>query len=382
MGLGALLQKEEKLMKLKYVLVLFSLILCLPLSACADKLKLDETTISLVMGIDKGEKDKFTIFQSNPVFSEEAQESTDIIQVEAATIREARKKLDSHSSGNVLTRKLQVLLISKEVLKETGIFPHLDVFYRDPKNAINARIAVVDGTIKEVIEFNPKDKPRLSIYLSELIDTTKRNESTVRTTFQRFTWQNYEKGITPMLTEIKLKKDEFEVTGTALLRKNGLYAMSLTKDESALLLLMRKKFEYPVPLTLRLNNEDKKEGQQTVSFDIHNVSYQVDTKYNRGKFNFIIDLEMEVLITENNSDFKADDLELSEHIAKAFKRDLDQLIKKVQDQELAPFGLGVHARAFEYNHWKEVEDDWPKALSEAEISVNTKVKIKGSGIVK
>lgn len=368
-------------MKIRKILSIFFVCVLIFLSGCSDKLELDETTISLVMGIDKGEKEKFTIYQSNPVFSEEAKESVDVIQVEASTIREARKKLDAQSSGNVLTRKLQVLLISKEVLKETNIFPYLDVFYRDPKNAINARIVVVDGDVKEIVESKFEDKPRIAVYLSELIDTTKRNESTVRTTFQRFHWQTSEKGITPMVAEIKKVGEEIEVMGTALLNKEGLYTMSLDKPESALLLLLRKKIQFPVPLTLKLDDQSQKNKQQAISLDVHNVKYQVDTSYEKDKFVFNISLGMNVSITENLTHLPLDSRETAKQIENAFKRDIDNMIKKVQKKRLAPFGLGVYARAYEYDQWKKVENEWPEAFAKADIIVKPQVKILAKGIM-
>lgn len=366
-------------MKVRLILICL-LITCLTSTGCADKLELDETTISLIAGVDKGENDTFMIYQTNPVFSKEAQKKTDVLQTEASTIREARKELDGQSSGNVLTRKLQVFLVSKEVLEKTDIFPYLNVFYRDAKNAINARVVMVNGKVKDIVEFDPPDKPRISIYISELIDTTKRNESTVRTTFQRFSWQNYEKGITPMLSEIKLQGEEIEVTGTALLTKNGLYATSLDKHESALLLLLRRKFQYPVPLTFQLNETIQPIKEGKISMDIHKVKYKLETSYRDGRFEFMIDLGMDVIITENLSGI-VDENDMSKQLEQAFKRDMDAIVKKIQHHELSPFGLGVNARADEYEKWKEVEDDWPKAVSKANITVKPKVNITGKGIV-
>ncbi|MDZ7542436.1 Ger(x)C family spore germination protein, partial [Clostridium perfringens] len=45
-------------------------------------------------------------------------------------------------------------------------------------------------------------------------------------------------------------------------------------------------------------------------------------------------------------------------------------------------GLGPYARAYEYAQWKKVQDDWGEVLSNADIKVNVKVKVNGTGTIK
>ena len=69
---------------------------------------------------------------------------------------------------------------------------------------------------------------------------------------------------------------------------------------------------------------------------------------------------------------------ISDHVQKQFEK----LIKNIQEHQIDPIGLGLYARAYEYNQYKKVEDHWGEALSKADIHVSVKVTIGSMGPVK
>ncbi len=83
-----------------------------------------------------------------------------------------------------------------------------------------------------------------------------------------------------------------------------------------------------------------------------------------------------------NTDIDKDKKKLTSLITKQLNKDLNELIHKIQKQQLDPFGFGDYARAFHYKEWKKVEDDWPNAFSKASVKVTPTIKILESGIIK
>jgi hypothetical protein len=77
-----------------------------------------------------------------------------------------------------------------------------------------------------------------------------------------------------------------------------------------------------------------------------------------------------------------DKKKLTSLITKQLHNDLNDLIHKIQKQQLDPFGFGDYARALQYKEWKKVEDDWPSAFSKASLKVTPTIKILENGIIK
>lgn len=270
--------------------------------------------------------------------------------------------------------------------------PYLDVWYRDPKNTGNMRMVAVDGPISSVIYNNFKDKPALPEYLTDLINTNKLYNRTVFTPFHEFHRQTFNKGITPAISEIKKGKKDVIVTGSALLTSRGIYKMSLNRYESALLLLLQKKANTPVSLTLKIpstsveSNSDLKDtdGGDFVTINVLSMNRDIHTDYSDNHFKFNVKMDLKIAVSELtfNMDIDKDRKKLTSLITKQLNKDLNNLIHNIQKQQLDPFGFGDYARAFQYEEWKKVEDDWPSAFSKANVKVAPTIKILENGIIK
>ncbi|MBO8137606.1 MAG: Ger(x)C family spore germination protein [Desulfotomaculum sp.] len=366
--------------KILLLAVLLSAVLC---TACAaDSINLEETSLTLSLAMDLDEKGNLVVYQTNPIFSPEAKKKKDTLSAyNVLSLTQGNIVFDAVSNGNVVNGKTQVVLIGKNLLKQRNLFPLLDTFYRDPENAVNARLVAVDGAVKELMNFDPEDKPRLAVYLANLIDSTHRREQTVKTELGRYFHQTYEKGMTPSITEIKKGPEEILVTGTALLDSSGKYAASLNRQESSLLLLLQQNVEKPVPFIFTLS-ANQREGE--ISVNINNVDYKIVTDYIGNKFYFDIQMDMDVFLMERNFMINTEEnlKKLNQKIENLLKHECEGLIAKLKEHQVDPIGLGIYARGYHYQEWKMVEDNWGQAFSEAEIIVSPKVAIQSFGVIK
>lgn len=362
------------------------------LTGCGDRLDLEKQSISLIYGFDAQAKGKLIVYHVNPIFNEDVAKKYETHEAKVKTPREAKATFNSSSNGLVSTEKLQLILFSTNFLKQEGAMPYLDVWYRDPKNTGNMRMVAVNGPISSVIYNNFKDKPSLPEYLTDLINTNKLYNRTVFTTFHEFHRQTFNKGITPAISEIKKEKKDVIVTGSALLTSRGIYKMSLDRYESALLLLLQKKANTPVSLTMKMPSDlvesnsalKDTDGGDFITINVLTIKRMMGTGYSDNRFQFNIKMNFNISIAEMtfNMDIDKDNKKLTALITKQLNKDLNELIHKIQKQQLDPFGFGDYARAFQYKEWKKVEDDWPKAFSKASVKVTSTIKILESGIIK
>ncbi|MTI81897.1 MAG: Ger(x)C family spore germination protein [Firmicutes bacterium] len=369
---------------MKKVMVLISIFILGMSTACAeDKIYLEETSLTLAIGLDLDDNNNLIVYQTNPVFSEEATKKVDIKSAyNVQTLRQAREIFNAMSNGNVVGGKVQVFLFSKRFLQEENPVKYLDTFLRDPKNAVNVVMAVVDGSVSEVLNAKLEDKPRIAVYLNNLIERTHRTESTVRTELDDFYRKIYDKGVTPYMSEIKMGETEILVTGCALLNDNGTYAISLNKQETSFLLLLQQDVDEPVPITFNINKGNGNNG--TISATLDNISYKIVTDYIEDKFYFDFQIEADAVLSERNYFTNTEEKlnQLAEVIELRLKHECEDLVKEIQEYEIDPTGLGLYARAYKYDKWKNAKNNWGETFANAEVTVTPKIEIKSFGVIK
>lgn len=114
------------------------------------------------------------------------------------------------------------------------------------------------------------------------------------------------------------------------------------------------------------------------------MNHDIRTDYSDNHFKFNVKMDFKIAVSELtfNMDIDKDRKKLTSLITKQLNKDLNNLIHKIQKQQLDPFGFGDYARAFQYEEWKKVEDDWPSAFSKANVKVAPTIKILENGIIK
>lgn len=350
------------------------------LSGCGMNTKLDSLTMTLTLGLDT-DGGKLLSYSSSPVFNKDAKEHTEVIEVNASSLRDGRYKIDLFASGRTVGGKIQNVVIGKALAKKKEIPLLLDVLYRDPKNSTTALLIVYDGPVKELMESKQKDKPRLAVAIKDLITTTAIDKQTIKTSLLDFHRMLFEKGCTPFASEMTRKDGKMMVNGTALFDNHGKYVTSLSPKETAFLQLLRKEIKPAIPFTLRTAALTGKKENISVSIEHGKVRYE--PTYRNGRFQFRVQIDAGVIITEKiaDVDISKKQKQLEKMIAHEIKAKTTALLKTFQHHHVDPVGFGLYARAYEYDHWKKVENDWGKAFAAADISVSAKANVISYGVI-
>ncbi|PET58073.1 spore gernimation protein, partial [Bacillus sp. AFS001701] len=139
---------------------------------------------------------------------------------------------------------------------------------------LNADIVFVNGSVSDIIEFSPKNKPRLSIFIAQLIKTANYRNVSVRTTLAKYYKLNCEKGITPYAPELALKDNVLEVSGTTLLNAQNEYRRTLSLKETLLLKILQDKNDGQLSMWLKAKQQNKNEhtiSNSKISFYINDI---------------------------------------------------------------------------------------------------------------
>jgi Ger(x)C family germination protein len=355
------------------------------LPGCMDRIYLEDATLSLMIGIDLNEKNELLFYLSSPVFSKEAKKKAEEFGVKADSLRQSRARLDEMVTALTVPGKVQVFVLGKRLLQHPDWFKLMDVVFRDAKFTVNARMVAFDGPVHELFHFNPKDKPRLALHLTKLIDTANQRNLSVKTRVQELHRQMFEKGMTATLTEMK-KEKAVKIMGTALLDEKGRYATLLQQKENLFLQMLLHGKQGEISLTIPTPDQEggKKIVKKRVGFLVKSLSKKVKTDFVEGRFRFDVHLDMRVTIAERlfPFDMEKEYKKMEQMIEEELRKEFAKTILKCQQSKTDPFGFGLYARAYQYKEWKKVQDNWTEAFADATVSVDPEVSIKGNGITK
>lgn len=351
-------------------------------SGCMDRIDIEDVSLALLVGVDLDDKNRLVFSASSPVFHQEAEVKEEEHVSYATTLSKSRDEDDKTFMALTLSRKVQVILINKRVMEHEGWFKLLEVFTRDPGHSITTRIVMVDGPVSEVIQFRPKNKPRLPHYLTKLIDTAAKRNICMKTTVQDLHSAQYEKAMTASITEL-YKDKEIMIKGTALLDEAGKYKLSIREDENRLLRLLQNKKGGEFYFTFR--NEEEPKGEifpdNAYTFIVNKSTLKTHTGYVDDRFQFDLNFKIRVTFLERlfPLDIKKDKKKFEAEIEQQLTERFERFIGKIQEAKIDPIGLGKVARAHRYSEWKEVQDRWGEALTKADVRVKVKVTIASMG---
>lgn len=151
------------------------------------------------------------------------------------TSRHTRDKMDREISCRLSASKLRAILIG-EALARQGIYPFLDVLYRDPRSALNAKVAVVAGKAHDMISTKVSGSQLISEHLHKLIQSGERRTIVPAVNLQLICPPMLDPGDDFALPYITINVPNPLVYGIALF--SGDRMVSTLKSEDSLLYLL------------------------------------------------------------------------------------------------------------------------------------------------
>ncbi|MGM9968201.1 MULTISPECIES: Ger(x)C family spore germination protein [unclassified Rummeliibacillus] len=303
-----------------------------------------------------------------------------VIETKGVSPRDTRNKADMKMDQTIDLSELTVLLIAEETAHD-DIYPYLDVYYRNPQNPINSKIAITKGSPKDFLSIKEPLPSDVGEFYENFIESMERDTIFPKDLdLQQAGSRLFDEGID--LAIPYLKKDEAHGTpiaaGLALFNQRKFTGTILNTKESLLLNLLAKGKSDTARMTFLYEEDDKK---TPLTIDIIRLKKKIKQQGNSKRIT--INVKIEVNIDEFPSDHLGKEkieYQLEKFLSKKIQNNMNKMIKKCQDASSDPIGIGRKVRAKGSNIWKEGK--WKDTYSTLDIQTNVDVKIIRSGILK
>ncbi|SMF85964.1 germination protein, Ger(x)C family [Paenibacillus uliginis N3/975] len=346
------------------------------LSGCWDQQLLKDDRLIFIVGLDLTSDGK--IQTTSAILDVSGSESgqkqySEIHTVSGNTSRHTRDITDREVPGRLSASKIRVILFG-EALARKGIYPYLDVLYRDPKSALNAKIAVVKGNAKDAINMKLTGTKLISEHFSKLIRSAENRTIVPAVNLQIICPSMLDSGDDFAVPYISKSETKPLIYGIALF-SGDIMKGTLKSEDSLLYLLMKDKLAKTSSLTLKINQEGNREPEKYIAMNIQRLKRKMKVNVNGYRnINVTLDLNLKVTAIEYPKDHLNDRRvlgELNKKLSEELTRRAQAITKKMQQANFDGFGIGRRLMAYYPDTWKNLNwvEDYPKVEFDPKVTV-------------
>jgi spore germination protein len=354
------------------------------LSGCWDQRVFEQMGLILSFGIEQTEDKNLLITSAFPVIGGAEMGSVDVISTETTLARGGRNNLRRMTPKMLEGGKIQQILISDSLAKN-GIHDLLEVFQRDVMLPAIAFVVIVEGSPAELLKkaTELKTKPRVSFYLYQLLEDNVDISNIPNTKVFDFDINFFAPGLDPIVPMIKIDNEQIKITGCALFSGDKMTGKLEDSQVNILLGLMDQQkyadFSFTDPVFA-----DKDGDKKGVAVSLFKPKRKMNIDFDE-EGRPIVEISMKYRC--NIDEFEWDDTtepKVQEDLEKLFTKELtsisNEIIKKLQEANCDPIGIGDMIRAKYYDYWKSI--DWREMYKEAIITAKVEVEVGNVGIIK
>jgi Ger(x)C family germination protein len=300
----------------------------------------------------------------------------------AHTTRESRDLIQSKAWGQVRGYKIRVHVLGESLAKK-NIFPFLDVLFRDPKSALDARVCVAEGNAHDVLRL---DQLRLTL-IGEVLDKLITNQEQLTvvpkvnvSSIASVMWDLGQDFTLPLIK--KLDHIAVQVTGTALFHNHHMTG-KLNRLESTLMLLMAGQKNDYAKFTIPVGQKQNPQAANYISFDVKKAEPKMKVTIKPGNR---IDVDFPMKLTVSATEYPLGELsqktvvqKLNKQLSEILTARSQQIIQKLQQANCDVFGVGRKLIAFHHDTWKRLH--WETDYRKVRFHPRVQVEVIGDGIL-
>ncbi|EIT84539.1 spore germination protein GerKC [Fictibacillus macauensis ZFHKF-1] len=301
------------------------------------------------------------------------------------TPRQTRQIMDSKLSGNLDASKNRVVLISTSLAKK-GIYPLLDVFYRDPQSSLGASLALVDGSADQILKMKKVGTVLIAEYISHLIQSGQSNTYLPRDNLQELCPPLFDDGqdiAIPLLKELPKQKDVI-IKGVGLMNNRQYSGIDLNRKEASMLLLLRGVKGDLARITEKVGHKSKATLNYITIDVVKNKPHMNITFDAKGQPIIDMKLDLEVEAIEFPHDHLTSPTEikkLNATLTAAFTKLAQRVIYKLQKANCDGLGIGRQLMAYHRSHYEKL-GPWRKGVyQKIKIKTHVTTNVQDHGII-
>ncbi|BBI36376.1 Ger(x)C family spore germination protein [Cohnella abietis] len=357
-------------------------VIILMLCGCWDqKLLKNERNVS-IGGLDQGPHGllRATVSLRDIAVTEAGNKDTsEVHTVLARTTEHARELVNQEVSGGYSPAKMRVLLLGEPLVRNHDVMPYLDVYYRDSKSPLNARVAVTKGDTEDLIRIKQVGLKTIGLYTDDLLNSMEQSTAVPHVDIQ--TLHPLDRGFDFSLPYLIIREGVPTVSGIALF--DGIkMTETLNLDESKLYMLLSNMKNKTATITKKSVDKNRTDSYDYVTIDVRKLKrkFKVTVSDNQ-EIKVKLQLKLRVSVVEDPSNHlyhmsvmhKLEKL-LSEQLTDEAKA----IVQKMQRAGHDGFGIARRLMAYHPKLWKQI--DWKKEYPEVQFDTRVLVEIANTGI--
>ncbi|WP_416826648.1 Ger(x)C family spore germination protein [Ectobacillus polymachus] len=316
--------------------------------------------------------------------SEQQSPKNDIIFTVGHSPREARDKADDQISRYLRAYKNRIVLIGEELAKQ-DIYPILDIFYRDPKSALNARIGVVKGRAADMLSLKKVGNVLIAEEIDELIKSKEVTTTVPEVTIEKIYPIMMDPGEDFTLPYLEKKGKRVDVSHIAMFH-NQQFTGTLSPDESTMYLILKGKTGKTADFTREISSpKGHQTSQDFLSFNVEKSKQKMKVLIQSGdQITVKLDLKWKVSIVEWPKDRLTEKKvvnQLNQYLSKEMTNLAKDTLKKMQEAQCDGLGIGRQLIAFHPQIWKTQKKDWGSNYQKVDFVPTIQVEITKKGII-
>ena len=371
------------------------------LAGCWDRTEVNDIALIMATGIDKSEDDKSEgekIELSVQVFIPKPSESgqqggmtsggsssqTFVRSAEGMTLADAMARLQEKLTRKIFWGQNDVLVIGEELSKK-GISNHIDFWMRHSGPRIRADVFIAKGTAKEVLQSTPELESDSAKQLLALVKTNIGVKVTMKDLSQMLSGES---GAAVLPWVEKMPSENLDVQneqgipfikGAAVFKGDKMVG-KLDDSVTRGVLWPRNEIESGV-ITTSLENE---EGY--VSLNLLRSQNQLIPHISDGKWSITVKSTADLEIIQNTTNLNSLNPNFSKEVKQKVVHEIEEKEKLALSEAQKNLNADIFgfAEAFQREYpeiWKREKSDWNEIFQSVDVSFDTTVNIKRTGLV-
>ncbi|WP_155925537.1 Ger(x)C family spore germination protein [Bacillus sp. UNC438CL73TsuS30] len=369
------------------------MVVCIPffLTGCWDQRLLKEQKIIELIGYDVGLKGEVVASTSYPIglgssgnltSSSTTSSKSTILTSNGATALDTLLQEDLKISERIDTSKTQVILFGERIAAK-GLYQELDSIYRNPKGALGAKVAIIEGRATDAISLKQEEANLNGRYYDEFLKSgvatgfyTDYNVQSVCPLLLKHTKD-------PLLPLIKIHSEghRAESVGMALFNNEKMTG-KITIPEAKLFLLLSGGIKQQVSFLVKTNHRNKQNQLNYVIVEILNSRPKTKLNVKNDAVTANLALKLQYRIREFPKNHLTSPLllkQLNNEIKAGLTNTSKKMISKLQKANCDGFGIEEEIRVHHHRLWEEKYKNI--AIKEIPIKVNLQLELLNSGII-
>lgn len=368
-----------------------ALILLIALCSCQRSTVLEDQSILIALGYEVKENNKFQVTGTFINAQPDSKNTSRTVSVEADTSKGARQKMNQMLPNKLATGQIRVILLQRDIFR-LKMIQEIEVLSRDPFFSDIIKIAIVDGSPEELLNYKYENHSNIAIALNDLLDHNVKTNWTPSMTLHDFTRSRGLNRTDLAIPLLKREDDEVVLKGLTLLNKDEIVGEASPKEGFFIKTLKGADIPYLYEINIKKEEMQHSGMDRYLIEDSKNVRIVFSVTKGKGKIKLVdkknlkfdTAIDMDIDIQEVSKRYKfiergAIDA-LKRQINYEVNKEFQEFLNKLRRLNSDCVGFGEIYRSRVGNS-EVVEENWSEMFPETSLHGRINIGVIRTGII-